>query len=170
MIVDGLGLNDKHIDHGLNLIRNQFPHLSGLQSTLLQQSCHISPCLTGRNALQIIHCRGSHWIVVSTVPVGRCSVPEESVLIYDSLYTTVDQGTVRLLHKMFGKKTALSMQSIQKQVGSKDCGLFALAVSTAVACGVDPMKILFDQSQMRHHLVTCYEKNKFSMFPLLSIQ
>ena len=157
-------------DYGLNLIRNQFPHLSGLQSTLLQQSRHISPCLTGRNALQIIHCRDSHWIVISTVPVGGCSIPEESVFIYDSLYTTVDQGTMRLLQKMFGKKIALSMQSIQKQVGSKDCGLFALAVSTAIACSIDPTKILFDQSKMRHHLIICYEKNKFSMFPLLNNQ
>ena len=130
MIVDGLELNDKHINYGLNLIRNQFPHLSGLQSTLLQQSHHISPCLTGRNALQIIYCRDSHWIVLSTVPVGGCSIAEESVFVYNSLYTMVDQGTMQLLQNMFGKKTALSMQSIQKQVRSKDCGLFILAVLT----------------------------------------
>ena len=60
VIVDGLELNDNHTDHWLNLTRNQFPHLSGLQSTLLQQSRHISQFLTGRKAFQIIHCRGSH--------------------------------------------------------------------------------------------------------------
>ena len=60
-------LNDKHIDHGLDLLHNQFPHISGLKSTLLQQSSRMLPLLAGKDALQIIHSRGNHWLVVSMI-------------------------------------------------------------------------------------------------------
>ena len=50
------------------ILKNQFPTLNGLQSTLSQQK---TKSATSRklntNCLQIIHCRSNHWIVASTV-------------------------------------------------------------------------------------------------------
>ena len=39
----------------------------------------------------------------------------------------------------------------QKQKGNKDCGLFAIAMVTAIACGNDPSEQNFCQELMRAH-------------------
>ena len=115
IVVNGSVLNDKHINYGLNLIRNQYSDISGLQSTLLQRSRKVSPFLAGENALQVIHCLECHWIVASTIPIGENSC---DVLIYDSFFASVDQATVGLLEKLFGRKIKIVMQNIQKQAGT----------------------------------------------------
>ena len=168
LIINGSELNDKHITFGLRLLKHQFQHINGLQSTLLQQSANVSPFLGGGNALQVIHCYQCHWLVASSINIGGTAIiDKDDVLIYDSLYNVVDENTIKLLERLFGRKIMAKMQCLQKQSGSKDCGLFALAVSTALAHCVDPTKIRFDQSNMRQHLLTCYENKRLSMFPML---
>jgi hypothetical protein len=34
-------LNDRHIDYGQSILRSKFSHISGLQSTVLQQRCSV---------------------------------------------------------------------------------------------------------------------------------
>ena len=70
----------------------QFPLLKGLRSTLIQY--HLG-CWTN-NYLQIVHCRSSHWIVVSSI---GCQHGE--VKVYDSLYDRVDDATKRKIEKTF---------------------------------------------------------------------
>ena len=53
----------------------------------------------------------------------------------------------------------------QKQKGNKDCGLFAIAMATAIAFGNDPSRQSFCQDLMRAHLVDCLKNEQFSMFP-----
>ncbi len=55
---------------------------------------------------------------------------------------------------------------IPQQVGSADCGLFAIAVATALASVSDPTQIIFHQSEMRQHLADCLEKNNIVPFPV----
>ena len=95
---------------------------------------------------------------------------EGNVPVYDSLYTTIDSNTVILLEKMFGKMLSLELVRMQRQCGSKDCGFFALRVCTAIAHGIDPSKIKFDQYKMRHHLITCFESNNYHYFLYFSHQ
>ena len=38
---------------------------------------------------------------------------------------------------------------MQKQVGGKDCGLFAIAVATAILFGKNITNTIFDQQKMR---------------------
>ena len=135
LIINGSELNDKHITFGLRLLKHQFKlqtytfFVNGLQSTLLQQSANVSPFLAGGNALQVIHCRQCHWCVSSTINIGGTAIIDTNdVLIYDSLYNVVDENTIKLLERLFGRKIRAKMQCLQKQSGSKDCGLFALAV------------------------------------------
>lgn len=45
----------------------------------------------------------------------------------------------------------------QIQVGGNDCGLFAAANAMMLAMGLDPLRILLDQSQMRRHFMMCLE-------------
>ena len=59
------------------------------------------------------------------------------------------------------------MASFQKQKGSTDCGLFAIASAYELARGNIHFnyKVSFDQSAMRKYLVDCLEKEKISPFP-----
>ena len=83
--------------------------------------------------------------------------------VYDSLYTSVDDETLSLLKKLFGTHINIKVPSMQTQVGSADCGLFAIAtLVAALLYNVDPSKQKFDQPMMR---ITCFEKNEFVMFP-----
>ena len=62
-IIDGKMLQDQHIDYAHRLINQQFSNINGLQSSLMQDKP-----LKGstKNALQIIHIRGNHWIVAAS--------------------------------------------------------------------------------------------------------
>ena len=51
---------------------------------------------------------------------------------------------------------------VQQQHGSADCGLFALAFTTALCFGQDLCSINFDQTQPRIH---CFQCRNFSLFP-----
>ena len=51
----------------------------------------------------------------------------------------------------------------QRQEGGMDCGLFVVAIATAIAFGVDPSKAKFKQVAMRAHLAKCFEEEKISL-------
>ena len=57
---------------------------------------------------------------------------------------------------------------MQKQKGVSDCGPFAIAFAYHAALGDDLQTITFNEDKLRTHLVTCFEKEKFSRFPLMS--
>ena len=80
-MLDDLVMNSVQV-----LLKKQFPDLLGLQSTLLQSSKQQS-VKENHNQVQIIHSRGNHWIVASTIH-ARDGV----VQVYDSVYSTVDDG------------------------------------------------------------------------------
>ena len=46
-----------------------------------------------------------------------------------------------------------------------DCGLFAVAFATALCSGIDPFTCSFKQTEMRSHLLTCFESHQLSTFP-----
>lgn len=56
-------------------------------------------------------------------------------------------------------------KTCQKRVGSHDCGLFAIANTTALANGVDPATLKFQQAKMRKNLQLWLENQKLTMFP-----
>ena len=63
LIVNGDELTDKHINFTQALLNLQYD-ISGLWSSLLLSTMS-SPVTTP--ALQIMHCRGNHWLVVTTI-------------------------------------------------------------------------------------------------------
>ncbi len=56
------------------------------------------------------------------------------------------------------------------QVGSDNCGLFAIAYATAEAHGRDPADCNFKQAGMRQHLYECFCNGKFTPFPERNIR
>ena len=49
--------------------------------------------------------------------------------------------------------------------GITDCGVFAVAFAYHAAIGDELERIIFDQGQMRKHLLRCFEKKELSGFP-----
>ena len=93
IILSGKELNDKHINFAQAILKQQFKGIAGLQSTLLLSGMKSRlPC----GALQIVHVRGNHWIVASTI---SCS---KRVGIFDSIYSQIDDKTEQLLTNFLG--------------------------------------------------------------------
>ena len=68
-------------------------------------------------------------------------------------------------------KGGLSIRKVsvqQQEVGTLDCGLFAVAYATEVCYGMDPAKASFEQSKMNIHLVQCLEAGNLARFPQTS--
>ena len=114
-------------------------------------------CYRYSGTLQVLHSRGNHWIVASTL---GCSAGEVSV--FDSLYPSVDEGTLSLLKQLFGVHIKVKMESCPKQAGVSDCGLFNC---TTLAYGGHPNSARFNQDAMRQHLLNCLESFYFIPFP-----
>ena len=79
------------------------------------------------NELQIVRSRGNHWIVASTL----ISKPN-SVSVYDSLYDSIDEESLKVIRYLFGVKE-ICVVPVQKQQGYNDCGLFAIACAVHLA-------------------------------------
>ena len=65
--------------------------MKGLQSTLMQYKSPKASNNGSAPQVQVIHCHGDHWIIGSTVHSGSLG----NVQIYDSLFKTIDDQTVR---------------------------------------------------------------------------
>ena len=130
-IPDGSRLNDRHINYAQNIIKCQFS-IKGLQSTLLQSTSRLPI-----SELQIVHSKGNHCIVASTI-----LTKPNSVDVYDSLYNSIDPESLKTIQNLFGIKE-ICMVEVQKQEGCDDCGLFAIAYAVYLAKKRSPERVHF---------------------------
>ena len=151
-------LNDNHINLAQEVLRRQFKNLSGFQSTL--RLTKLKEPLPAIGAIQVLHSRGNHWIVATTV---GCSAGE--VIVFDSLYSSVDEATLNLFKQLFGVHIKVKLERCPKQIGGRDCGLFAIANCTALAYGSHPSNASFDQDAIQQHLLNCFVSFYFTPFP-----
>ena len=156
-------LTDEHIDAGQHLIKELGTGVSGLNC--IAATTHCSRFAVRQDVDQTIQCHniGAHW-VTSTSISGK-------VVVYESLYSTVNESLKRQLAYVYeglcNDDGSLDITVVlqQRQRGTSDCGLFAIANSFALATGIDPSTIYWDQSKMRDHLSKCFEERKIEMFP-----
>ena len=59
------------------------------------------------------------------------------------------------------------MAKVQKQIGVKDYGPFAIAFAATLASTVTASQPVFDQEKICSHLISCLEAKYFSKFPQL---
>ena len=161
MILGDFKLNDLVINAAQMILKEQFPELMGLQSTLLLKKPQ--PRFQGNKPyVQIIFDREDHWIVASTL-----FAKSGQVKLYDSVFTTIDKGTKAVISNLYGPEILPRLVNISKQEGGTDCGLFAIAIATTLALRLDPAEITYQQSSLRCHLVKCLEDGKFTMFSIV---
>ena len=155
IIVEGLQLNDKHIDYAQGILSASFPEIEGLRSVLIQKRLKLD---IEKEVVQILFIQGNHWIVMSNF---QCE--QGSVNIYDSLYSDVDDETRRLVNFIFDREVSIhSVQHVPKQKGGTDCGIFAIAFATAL---LNKNHFNITQSSLRSHLITCFESHVLTPFP-----
>jgi len=114
-IIMGEELDDMHINLAVRLLITQFPDLSCLKSTLLQQ---MSVLEKKSKMLQIIHCSSCHnWVVATNIK----SKTEGCVMMYDSTFKNVDSETREVIDGMFSQLPVAKVKvaKSQKKKGKK---------------------------------------------------
>ena len=160
----GEELTDLEINFAQQLLKQQCQHSNGLCSTLLQEKGSKLTKDSVKNRAQIIYCQNrKHWVVATTIN-SECN----TIKVYDSLFRYLDQDSLQTIENLFQYDDVIpevKMMQCRKQVGGKDCGIYAIAFSVALALGVNPSRQTFKQDMMRAHLVNCFKKECFSLFP-----
>ena len=96
----GQKLTDMEIDFAQQLLKSQFPHINGLESTLIQQKAKLATDEVNDNKIQILFCNDrKHWIVATTV---NCN--DGKVKVYDSAFSYLDKESLRTIIKLFSTK------------------------------------------------------------------
>ena len=101
-----------------------------------------------------------HWITASTQWCENCDVK-----VYDSVFSQLDETTLHIVKEMFGP--IVEVVHTQKQMGSNDCGIFAIAFMTSLANQENPTVALYGQRLLRPHLVNCLANGNMNLFPKL---
>ena len=155
-------LTDNIINAAQTLLRAQYPHVPGMQDVVcgVALSFDVQP----EEFVQILNTQTEHWLTVSSI---GCQHP--TVNVYDSMFRSAGTKTKAqiacILHTQ-QKQIKLNLMSVHIQAGGSDCGLFAIANATALCCGENPGKYLYEQQLMREHLCKCFESRKMSFFPV----
>ena len=163
-IQKGKWLTDEHIHLAQTLLRAQFPNINGLQCPLLSENDAFDA--QPHEALQIHFVAGNHWVASSSFG--------QEVTVYDSKYSgKLHPSLIHQLARIYRSLQTdedgdlmlqINVPTVQQQFGSCDCGLFAIAFALHLAMGDDPQHILFEQSQMRSHLLKCFQKRRWNHF------
>ena len=163
-LAEGAWLTDKHINASNKLLKQQCPNQNGLEDKLV-----LANKLTWRSNtkdfVQIVNLNNLHWVCVANI-----GCPDNTIDVYDSLPAN-SLGSKSLQEQVAAiictkdKFFELRFINVQRQCGSCDCALFAIANSTALCLGEDPHRIHYDQKQMRQHLKACFEARTMQLFP-----
>ena len=62
---------------------------------------------------------------------------------------------------------AVDFYPVQRQTDGTSCGVFAVANATALCHGLDPTTLVYDEKQMRKHLLACLTTRNFDPFPVV---
>ncbi|KAI8513594.1 hypothetical protein Bbelb_079180 [Branchiostoma belcheri] len=172
LLLTGQWLTDKHINCAQHLLKEEFPLLDGLRDTVvLASGKDLSTCVpvpATAESIQLHHI-GDHWVVSCT------KEGQTGVTVYDSMYTTVGISLRSQLVRLYKNHASVdegilpvTVICAQRQVGSGDCGLFAVANAVALAEGQCPTDIVFEQTKMRKHLDKSLAAKSLPMFPVIT--
>ena len=160
-LLNGKELTDKHINSACALLREQYPEIGGIQLTLYQQCDRALK--QPKHAIQILHIQPNHWAVISTL-----GCEENIIEYYDSLFTNMSLSTKAIITKLLQPNESITvrMKNVAKQLGTTECGLYAIAYCISLVNRQDPCKVVYDQREMRDHLISCFENKKLTLFPI----
>ena len=120
------------------------------------------------SGVQIHHTGLFHWVTTTTYGCTK----QCCVRVMDSRWcgTRITRDMEVQIAHIYGdgKKNSILHYKIcpaQQQYGKKDYGLFAIAYATEIAYGNDPVVVSYLQSEMRKHLISCFQQGELKPFP-----
>jgi len=160
-------LNDNIINAAQVLLRGQAVD-RGLRDTVTV-AAHCAQVGEADKFVQIIHDQqAQHWFVLT----NRGSTADK-MRIYCSLHmkpSDVCMQSVLKFLKSSESKLTFEIMNVARQTGSTDCGLYAIAYAQCLLSGKDPVNAVFDQTLMRKHLLTAFDHEELSEFPVTSLR
>ena len=156
-------LTDVQIGKAQNLLKQQFPHMQGLQATTLGPLQQFD--VMRSKFVQILHTGAKHWICISNTYCSQMN----SIKIYDSMYLGVNAITKKqissILHIESADAIKIMVEPVTQQMNGSDCGVFAIAFAAALCYGQDPSKMIFQIRNIRSYLWNCLTNGHIDMFP-----
>ncbi|XP_065682779.1 uncharacterized protein LOC136095885 [Hydra vulgaris] len=137
----------------------------GLQDPIKGKVMSFDPC-PSKPFVQILHDGNIHWVCITTYD---CKPGE--IYIFDSLFhglisIETKRQICSILH-CSQKKIVIKVLPVQQQTNGVDCGLYAIAWARQVleTNGIPPSTHMFEQNEMRNHLLNCILNNQLDVFP-----
>lgn len=158
-LIKGKWLSDVHIHAAGVLFKRKNPGFP-LQIDIHQCKTNVVAC---ENTIQLYHDGVNHQLVSAKI--------SGVVNVYDSIYQRHHNESIKSLLSLFHQnfvvdgRLRINYPTVQKQLGSSDCGLFATAFAIDLAEGNDPRSLYFSQTEMRNDLFHCFKKGGLECFP-----
>jgi len=76
------------------------------------------------------------------------------------------QITIAKYLRSQARSIRIKVVNVSLQTGSNDCGLYTIVMMTSIAHNDDPAKLVYNQQEMRIHLMQCFEKGAMENFPV----
>ena len=174
-ILDNDWLNDKHMRAVFSILRQQFPHIGGMQDTTLtpffvddSQNWNISKCFLAQTPPSAqIHFDGkNHWAM-------SFQSDPDTVYYIDILGESIKElkNNVQIqlcqIYIKDNKSLSVKVPRVQQQPNSHDCGVFAIAnlVEFCFRPTAFNFRTCYLVGDMRKHLLNCLEQGAMSPFP-----
>ena len=159
-LLSGNWLTDKHISVANKLMAQKFPSQHGLQNTLVLDKYDRYQS-SNEDFVQLVNVAGKHWVCTS----NRLS-PPGMVYVYDSLPScSVNSSSlhrqIAAIMKTEDAAFVVKHVDVQRQVGSSDCRLMAIAFAVSLCSGLDPHTLKYDQSKLRSDFLSCVETREW---------
>ncbi len=135
---------------------------------MVRSDRHSCPAISGSSnpviteAMQIHHL-GNHWVLSSYL--------NGVVTVHDFMKPRMTTMLRKQLVKLYANSATglhgsieVNLLCTQQQLGTSDCGLFAIANMFSMALGCNLDSIEFDQSKLREHLLHCLNNQEVNMF------
>ena len=151
-------IGDFIILQAMNLLQKQYPTIT-TQPPSLAFSTGYSYCPS--ETVQITHTGAHHWVLLLSM--------YSKIAIYDNLNLQPTDFLLNQIRQLFSCDNSMpNFEQIKcyEQVGSTDCGLFAIAYAADILNGNNIYDLIYDQTKMREHLIACFEQRKITTFPL----
>ena len=113
---------------------------------------------------QILH-DSDHWILVSTIDPPHPAVKLIDSNFHGGISSNVQRQTAFILRTQTDK-IITSVQPVQQQTNSNNCGVFAVAFLVELLFNDDPTSVIFNVKTMPLHLFSCHKSQRFeNSFP-----
>ncbi len=152
-------LDDAIISAFQNNLKKQYPKMGSLQSPIMATKMALKA-----QQGEFVQILNINWLAVSS-PLNHS---ETIINVYNSLHMTLPGAAKKIIASLCQHRSStikVLYHDVQWQSGSNDCGVFAIAFATAVCEGKNPAAVVFDQSNMRAHLLKSVEMRHLSSFP-----